>query len=170
MIRLGILGLGLMLLSLGLYLAPTEARRLRAPFVERGQPEKAVVASKATVKKSYVAGGRRARVATFQERTVTVRLPREADRQVTIEDLVLPRDFDALTAGSEVSITHLSGGPGPYYLLTSSVQAGFFPLLGWAFSGRPAYGGAIATAIPGAILTLLGGVLLVEARRRRAKR
>lgn len=160
-----IVALGLAMVGLGLYLAPGEARRLRAPFQDRGKQTIGVVTSKSTVNRSYVGGGRRARVSSFRERTVSVSVPREANRNVTIEDLVLTRDYDALTKGSEVSITYVTGGKGPYYLLTSSVDAGFFALLGWAFNGRPASGLAIAAAIPGVCLLLLGVALLAGRRR-----
>jgi hypothetical protein len=54
---------------------------------------------------------------------------------------------------------------GPYYMLTSSVEAGTLALLPWAFDGRPASGKAIAAGIPGLILLMLALAMLYDSRR-----
>ena len=56
---------------------------------------------------------------------------------------------------------------GPYYLLTSSVEAGTVALLPWAFDGRPASGKAIAAGIPGLVLTMIALAMAWDSRRRK---
>ena len=128
------------------------------------------VVSKQIKERSYQGGGRRGGgKRTYQEREVVVQLASKSDgtRKVTIDDLVLSGDYEALSEGDEVSVTLIRGKTarkGPSYLLTSSVDAGTFSLLGWAFGGRPASGAAIAAAISGLVFLVLGGVLVLIRR------
>lgn len=157
-LRLAIMGgLGLALLLLGLYLAPSEAYEIQAPFRDFGEPAVGVVVSKALRSRSYNDGE-----LSYQERVVTVALPAEAMRQVEIDALVLAGDYERLGVGEQVAVTLIRGEAaraalphGPFYLLMSSVHAGTLSLLPWAFNGRPASWKAVATIIPGFILLLL---------------
>ncbi|NJK32096.1 MAG: hypothetical protein HC927_06585 [Deltaproteobacteria bacterium] len=157
------LPLGLAFVFLGLWLAPREARRIRAPFLERGETKPAFVERKHESTRAFEGQDR---TYSYREYVIEVRIPDEADRRVEIGDLVLARDYRALEIGDEVSLTYIHGGPPPYYLLTSSVEASTWAFLPWAFNGRPASGLAIAAMIPGICIVLIAGAVLFDRRRR----
>lgn len=172
--RIGVIlvGLGIALFLLGLYFAPSHAYSLQAPFRALGEPTIGVIVAKDTRTRTYEAGGQDPRERSYRERVITVELPNEAGRKVEIQHLVLRRDYERLAVGDEVAVTLIRGEAartalprGPFYLLTSSVEAGPADLLGWAFDGRPASGKAIATLIPGIVLLLIGGALLLGRRK-----
>lgn len=164
----GVLGLGLV--TLGLYLAPSEAYELQEPFRDGGEEQMATVVSTGAGTRSYEAGGQNGGTRTYEVLTVDVEL--DNGRKVRIDHLVLARDHERLSAGDSVSITLIRGDAakplprGPFYMLTSSVHAGPTELLGWAFNGRPASGRAIAAFIPGLIILLLVGALAIDRRRK----
>lgn len=151
--------LGALLLLLGVYLAPLEAYRLQAPFRESSVEASATVLSKQVVGQRFAT---RRGEASYQERVVSLRLP--GGDEVTIARLVLSPDFERLREGEEVKVMEAThpAPDGPRYLLASSVRAGTLGLLGWAFSGRPASGLAIAATIPGLCMLLLGSALLYQ--------
>ncbi len=153
----------------GVYLVPSDAYAIQEPFKELGEETTAVVKSKEIVKRSYVAGGRRGGRKTYEERAVVVEM--DGGRSITIDDLVLSGDYASLDEGDEVSVTFVRGKKarkalpkGPYYLLTSSVEAGTWSLIPWAFNGRPASGWAIFGFILGLVL-LVGGFVMITLSR-----
>ncbi len=162
---------GFGLLSLGLYLVPGDARDIYTPFQELGEQRTATVLETRTIQRSYEGGGRRGGTKTYEESVVDVDLE---GRKITISDLVLSSDAQTLSKGDSVSITLIRGAKakealprGPFYLLTSSVEAGSLAYLGWAFRGRPARPAAVLTVIPGLVFVIAGLVLLALRPRKR---
>ena len=167
-------GLGLSLLLLGAYLAPYDAYALQRPFRELGEATTGIVVDKHVATVEYEAGGQDARTRSYRERSLRVRIDREAGREVDVQHLVLKDDYERLSEGDEVAITFVRGEQaraalptGPYYMLTRSVEAGTLELLPWAFDGRPASGKAIAAGIPGLVLTMIALAMLYDGRRRK---
>ncbi len=164
---------GVFLVGLGVYFVPADARDIQVPFQEFGEPRQGTVVDKRTAQRSYEGGGRRGGgTKTYEELVVEVELE---GRTVTIENLVLARDYEALQEGDDVDITIVRGKRarkalprGPYYLLTSSVEAGTLDYLGWAFSGRPARPAAVLTVIPGIVFLIASFVLFSLRPRRKA--
>lgn len=167
----GLAALGAALMALAVYLVPSAAYEIQAPFRAHGEQATGTVISKRIKERSYQGGGRRRGTRTYEEREVVVKLATESGRKITIDDLVLSSDYEALSEGSEVAVTFIRGQAardalpkGPFYLLTSSVDAGTFSLIPWAFNGRPASGKAIAAALLGFVLLVFGGVMLLIRR------
>jgi hypothetical protein len=159
--KVNVMGFGLLLLGVGLlgatvYTAPMDAYDIQAPFKAHGEKVTGTVVEKSTVTRKFIGGGRRGKGEhSWEEPAVKVKVK---GRTVRIKHLVLQSDFDALSEGDEVSVTLVRGKAarealpkGPYYLLSSSVDAGPTQLLGWAFSGRPAHPAAIGTGIGGLV-------------------
>lgn len=163
--------LGFGLVALGVYLAPSEAYEIQQPFRDGGEQQMATVVSTGAGSRSYEAGGQHGGTRTYEVLTVDVEL--DSGRTVRIDHLVLARDHERLSPGDEVSVTLIRGEMtkalprGPFYLLTSSVDAGTMDLLGWTFNGRPASGKAIAALIPGLILLMFVGALTIDRLRTR---